>query len=69
MARTYDPKKYNALLLYLQEFFAAHDWAPTFDEILAGAGLSSKCLIRPTSTGCARTAWCSSSQTSAAPCA
>jgi repressor LexA len=47
MARTYDPKKYNALLLYLQEFFAAHDWAPTFDEILAGAGLSSKCLIRP----------------------
>lgn len=47
MARSPDRRKYEDLLTFLQQWFAAHDWAPTFDEMQAGAGLSSKCLIRP----------------------
>lgn len=47
MARQHDQTKYHSLLLFLQAYFARHGSAPTYDQMIAGAGLSSKCLVRP----------------------
>jgi predicted transcriptional regulator len=47
MSRTSDQKKYDHLIRYLQTFFAIHTCATTYDEMLIGAELSSKCLVGP----------------------
>ncbi len=44
MARALDPKKYHDLLTFLQAYFARYSAVPTYDEMVVGAGLSSKCL-------------------------
>ncbi len=45
MPRTPDPKKYRSLLEYLQGYFAQYNYAPTYEEMRVGAGLSSKCIV------------------------
>lgn len=47
MPRTPDHKKYESLLVFLQRYYADHDCTPTYDEMMAGARLSSKCLVGP----------------------
>lgn len=45
MPRLSDEKKYVALLTFLQKYFAQYNYAPTYEEMRVGAGLSSKCIV------------------------
>ena len=45
MPRLADEKKYVALLTFLQRYFDQYNYAPTYEEMRVGAGLSSKCIV------------------------
>jgi repressor LexA len=47
MPRASVQKNYHNVLAFLQGFFAKYNCAPTYDQILEGANLSSKCLVKP----------------------